>query len=172
VNFFSGVVALKYFVPLLGATGEHSAKGVIWVTSSTIYRYDPKSLAMGYALSKFTAAPFVEYVHEAHSENGVTAFGIQPGSVMTDMGKYELPEGKEWDKSTPLFHSSKRLANDDLVLIDDVNLGGGLCVWLTKERREWLSERRWVDARWDTDELEKRKGDIVEKDLLKFRMTI
>ena len=44
-----------------------------------------------------------------------------------------------------------------------------MCVWLTKVRREWLSGR-WVDARWDVDELERRKDDIVEKDWLKFRM--
>jgi len=56
-----------------------------------------------------------------------------------------------------------------VVLIDDVNLCGGLCVWLCKERREWLSGR-WIDARWDLEELEKRKDEIVEKDLLTFRM--
>jgi len=51
-----------------------------------------------------------------------------------------------------------------------VGLGGGLCVWLTKERREWLSGR-WIDARWDLEELERRKDEIMEKDLLKFRMS-
>jgi hypothetical protein len=56
------------------------------------------------------------------------------------------------------------------VLIDTVDLGGGLCVWLTKERRGWLNGR-WIDARWDVDELERRKDEIVEKDYLKFRMT-
>jgi hypothetical protein len=58
-----------------------------------------------------------------------------------------------------------------IVLIDDVGLGGAFCVWLTKERREWLSGR-WLDARWDVEELERRKEDILEKDLLKFRMTM
>jgi hypothetical protein len=56
------------------------------------------------------------------------------------------------------------------VLIDTVDLGGGICVWLTKERREWLNGR-WIDARWDVDELQRRRNDIVEKDWLKFRMT-
>ena len=56
-----------------------------------------------------------------------------------------------------------------LVLTDDVGLGGGFYVWLTKERREWLSGR-WLDARWDVEELERRKEDIIAKDLLKFRM--
>lgn len=57
------------------------------------------------------------------------------------------------------------------VLTDDIGLCGGFCVWLTKERREWLSGR-WLDARWDVEELERRKRDIVEKDLLKFRLTM
>ncbi|KIW06778.1 uncharacterized protein PV09_02462 [Verruconis gallopava] len=154
VNFFSGVVAIKYFIPLIQAAASGSPKSIIWITSSSIHHYDPKFMAMGYSLSKFAAARFVEYVHEAHKDKGVTTFGIQPGSVMTDMSKYQLPEGKGWEK----------------ILIDNVNLGGALCVWLTKERREWLSGR-WVDARWDTDELERRKEDILTKNLLKFRMT-
>ena len=99
-NFFAGVVACKYLIPLLEAAGPSSPTSVIWVTSSSIHHYDPKLMAMGYSLSKFAAARFVEYVSHAHGENGVTAFGIQPGSVMTDMGKYELPEGKGWEKST------------------------------------------------------------------------
>jgi NAD(P)-dependent dehydrogenase (short-subunit alcohol dehydrogenase family) len=99
VNFFAGVVAVKYLIPLLDAAGPESVQSIIWVTSSSIHHYDPKLMAMGYSLSKFTAARFVEYVHEAHQESGITVFGIQPGSVMTDMGKYELPEGKGWEKS-------------------------------------------------------------------------
>ncbi|KAF2417529.1 NAD(P)-binding protein, partial [Tothia fuscella] len=150
VNFFGVVAALKFLLPLVEAAGSWRGNGnepepiwkspqsVIVITSSSIHHYDPKLMAMGYSLSKFSAARMCEYVHEGHKEKGVCAFAIQPGSVMT-------------------------------VLIDDVGLGGAFCVWLTKEKREWLSGR-WLDARWDVDELEKRKQDIVEKDLLKFRM--
>jgi hypothetical protein len=56
-----------------------------------------------------------------------------------------------------------------LVLIDDVGLAGGFCVWLTKEKRSWLSGR-YLDSRWDMDELVKRKDEIVEKDLLKLKI--
>ena len=169
-NFFAGVVACKYLIPLLEGAGPESPKAVIWVTSSSIHHTDPKLMAMGYSLSKFAAARFVEYV-SVHVQ-GVQAFGIQPGSVMTDMGKYELPDGKGWEKSESSGHGSHVLAfaNGREVLIDTVDLGGGLCVWLTKERREWLSGR-WIDARWDVDELAKRKDAIVENDWLEFRMT-
>jgi NAD(P)-dependent dehydrogenase (short-subunit alcohol dehydrogenase family) len=171
VNFFAGVAALHYLLPSLEAASPTSPKAVVWVTSSSIHHVDPKLMAMGYSLSKYTAARFVEYVHHAHYAKGVTAFGIQPGSVMTDMGKNDLPEGKGWEKSKELSCTIHALANFSAVLIDDVNLGGGLCVWLSKERREWLSGR-WIDARWDLEELGRRRERIVAEDLLKFRMAM
>jgi hypothetical protein len=42
---------------------------------------------------------------------------------------------------------------------------------LRKERREWPSGG-WVDTRWDVEELERLKDDILTKDLMKFRMTM
>jgi hypothetical protein len=93
------------------------------------------------------------------------------------MGKNDLPKGKGWEKSKfqatfGLILKLRVLVNINvIVLIDDVGLGGALCVWLTKQRREWLSGR-WLDARWDVEELERRKEEILEKDLLKFRMTM
>lgn len=56
-------------------------------------------------------------------------------------------------------------------LTEDVELAGSVCVWLTKERREWLSGR-YIDSRWDFEELERKKDLIVENDLLKFRMRV
>jgi hypothetical protein len=56
-------------------------------------------------------------------------------------------------------------------LIDSVDLAGGFLVWLTKEKRPWLSGR-YVDARWDTDELIKKKEEILEKDLLKVKIAL
>jgi NAD(P)-dependent dehydrogenase (short-subunit alcohol dehydrogenase family) len=92
VNFFAGVAALKYLLPLVEAaaispdgarTHWKSPQSVIVVTSSSIHHYDPKLMAMGYSLSKFTAARMSEYVHEGHKDRGVCSFAIQPGSVMT-----------------------------------------------------------------------------------------
>ena len=89
------------------------------------------------------------------------------------MAKNELPVGKGWENSkfNWLAHIHGKMARLTLMLVltDDVGLGGGFSVWLTKERREWLSGR-WLDARWDVEELERRKEDIIAKDLLKFRM--
>jgi hypothetical protein len=40
-------------------------------------------------------------------------------------------------------------------------------VWLTREKRAWLSGRL-VSAKWDVDELLAKKTDVEEQDLLKF----
>lgn len=52
-----------------------------------------------------------------------------------------------------------------------MDLAGGFCVWLSKEKREYLSGRL-LDSRWDVEELVKRKDDIVDKDLLKFDLLL
>ena len=76
-------------------------------------------------------------------------------------------------------------------LTDSVDLAGGACVWLCKNRRpplnptieqrkegekegddkQWLSGRL-ICATWDFDELVKSKEDVVEGDLLTWRMVV
>jgi hypothetical protein len=54
-----------------------------------------------------------------------------------------------------------------VVLGNDVELCGGFCVRLTKERMEWLSER-YVNCNWDVDELEGMSEEIVDGEKLKL----
>lgn len=60
---------------------------------------------------------------------------------------------------------------NNAILTEDVGLCGGVCVWLTKKKRDWLSGR-YASATWDMDTLEGMKDRIVTEDLLKFRMTV
>lgn len=46
-----------------------------------------------------------------------------------------------------------------------------MLVWLTRERRDWLSGR-FVISTWDMDELLAKKDEIVREDKLKFRMVV
>lgn len=55
--------------------------------------------------------------------------------------------------------------------MDTPELAGDFVVWLTKERREWLSGR-YVSCCWDVRELEARKQEIVDGDKLKVRMVV
>jgi hypothetical protein len=64
-----------------------------------------------------------------------------------------------------------RLLTQSTVLTDDVGLCGGFLTWLTSERREWLSGR-YLSATWDVEDLEKKRDEIVSRDLLKMRMTV
>jgi hypothetical protein len=52
-------------------------------------------------------------------------------------------------------------------LTDDVDLCGAVCVWLTRERRAWLSGRL-MSAKWDVNELLEKREKVEEQDLLKF----
>lgn len=63
--------------------------------------------------------------------------------------------------------SSPPLANAAADLTDDVKLCGAFCVWLSREKRMWLSGRL-LSATWDVDELLEKKDQIQEQDLLKF----
>lgn len=108
---------------------------------------------IAYSLSKFAAVRLIEQVHEAHSSNGICAISLHPGGVATGMGS-EVPDG---------FPMS--------VLTEDVGLCGAVCVWLTKEKRSWLSGR-WVSSKWDVENLESMKDDIVKEDKLRYRMAV
>jgi hypothetical protein len=57
------------------------------------------------------------------------------------------------------------------IVYDDEDLAGAFCVWLSREKRGWLSGR-YVSCNWDVGELVAKKGEIVERDLLKMRMVI
>lgn len=56
-------------------------------------------------------------------------------------------------------------------LVDEANLSADTVVWLCSERREWLNGR-FVVSNWDMEELEGKKGGVVERNLFKYRMTI
>ena len=60
-----------------------------------------------------------------------------------------------------------------LDLIDDPALCGAFCVWLAHDiqNKMWLSGR-WLNAKWDVDELCAMKEKIVNGGMLKARMVV
>lgn len=54
---------------------------------------------------------------------------------------------------------------------DDPSLAPDTMVWLVKDKRDWLSGRL-VSARWNMEEVCKRKDEIVAKNLMKFRVAV
>jgi hypothetical protein len=59
----------------------------------------------------------------------------------------------------------------DSLKVDSVELPGGFVTWFTKGERTWLNGR-YVSATWDIDDLQAKRKEIVERDLLKMKMMI
>lgn len=55
------------------------------------------------------------------------------------------------------------------MLADTVDLPGGFVAWFTKGERTWLNGR-YVSAQWDVDDLQAKRQNIEDSDLLKMRM--
>ena len=64
-----------------------------------------------------------------------------------------------------------RRANKAAVFVETPDLAGDTLVFLTKEKRDWLSGR-YVNVTWDMPELMAQKDEIVKGDKLKVRMVI
>ena len=54
---------------------------------------------------------------------------------------------------------------------DSPNLSAAMAVWLAKEPRPWLNGR-YVASNWDVEELQARRDEIANIDVLKFRMVV
>lgn len=56
-------------------------------------------------------------------------------------------------------------------LLDTPELAANTIVWLTRDRKEWLSGRVMVVS-WDVNELESKKDEVVKGDKLKVRLVV
>jgi NAD(P)-dependent dehydrogenase (short-subunit alcohol dehydrogenase family) len=147
VNVQATYLVAHYFVPVLLDAGGARALVVVNSLASCITAGPIANTA--YCVSKFAQARLVEFVAEQYRAQGVVAVAVHPGAVLTEMADETTPES---------FRPH---------LVDSVDLCGAFCVWLTREKRAWLSGRL-VSAKWDVDELLAKKTEVEEQDLLKF----
>ncbi|TGO40027.1 hypothetical protein BHYA_0043g00130 [Botrytis hyacinthi] len=150
INMIGTYNCAHYLIPLL-LESENGAKGFIQIGSLAASLTDGPIANTGYCVSKFAQSRFLEMVGSQFGEEGLVAVTVHPGAVATPMAAGNTPE---------VFLP---------YLVDSVDLCGGFCVWLSKNIKDlkWMNGR-FLDARWDIDELLKRKEDVVEKDLLKW----
>ena len=61
----------------------------------------------------------------------------------------------------------------DVDLVDSVDLCGAFCVWMSKQTRalSWLNGR-FVSVKWDVEELLAKKEEVVQNDLLKWKIAL
>ncbi|KAF5965595.1 oxidoreductase, short chain dehydrogenase/reductase family [Fusarium bulbicola] len=140
-------LSARHFIPLLL---KSSNKTIINISSVGAQIIVPGASA--YQTSKFALCRFTEFIDKEYYEQGLVAIAIHPGGIKTELA-LNMP---------PAMHSH---------LNDTVELAADTMIWLSRERREWLSGR-FIMVNWDMDEVENKKKEILEENLLKFRMTI
>ncbi|KAI0879499.1 hypothetical protein GGS24DRAFT_437651 [Hypoxylon argillaceum] len=108
--------------------------------------------ASGYQSSKFVVCRLAEFIASEYEKQGIVCFSIHPGGVRTELA-LNMPEE---------MHA---------VLVDEPALPAHTIVWLSREYRPWLNGR-FISVNWDMEELESKKAEIVEGNLLNFRVVV
>ena len=98
-----------------------------------------------YSPAKLAVSKFTAYLAQENPE--ITAISLHPGLVPTDMGQ-----------SVPYLAP---------FLQDTAELAGGTAVWLAAGDKKFLTGR-YITVNWDMEELESRKDEIKDGDLLTF----
>lgn len=154
VNYFGTFLCAKFFVPLLLAN-PGGARAFVAVSSMAALIVRGPIANAQYCVSKMAQLKLMEHIHEEYAGQGLVAYSVHPGAVATEQAL---------DTSPNMFVQ---------YLTDSEELCGAFCVWLTagREERKWLSGRL-LSAKWDVEELERRKEEIIQRDLLRTRLAI
>ncbi|EXJ72587.1 uncharacterized protein A1O5_03733 [Cladophialophora psammophila CBS 110553] len=157
INLLGSYYVAKYFTPLLiDPENPSKVRSYIVITSLASQLTESSFTPTAYNVAKLGNNRMVEHMAEDHKGEGLLAFAVHPGAVLTPQtANHSTKKGDAWDTR----------------LTEDIGLCGGWLTWLTRERREWLSGR-YLSVTWDVDELEAMKDDIVREDKLKFRMVV
>ncbi|KAK1073202.1 hypothetical protein LTR74_001911 [Friedmanniomyces endolithicus] len=155
-NFMGSYRVAKHFVPQLVETTD-GLQAFVCITSLAALTSSSDLTPIAYNLSKIGNNRMVQHIHNDHKKDGVQAFAVHPGAVLTPQ--------------TEMHHTTQLGVGWTELLTDDVKLCGGFLTWLTREKREWLSGR-YLSAAWDVDELTAMKEEIVEGDKLVMRMVV
>ncbi|KAJ4300964.1 hypothetical protein N0V90_003053 [Kalmusia sp. IMI 367209] len=155
VNVQGPYLMLHYLLPLLQATAaQHgTTSSVVNMTSIGAHTIYPG--LSNYCIGKVALNTLTQFVDAEYGDKGVQAFALHPGGIETDMTKLDETFIKGLEG----------------LLIDTVELPGGVCVWLSAAERKWLSGR-YVAAPWDVERLEEMRDEIVEGDKLKAKIVL
>ena len=149
VNYIGRFHMIKQLLPIMLQSPD-SAKAIINITSFSSHL--TSGTPVGFNISEMATNRLTEAVAEMYADDGVVAYAVHPGMVVTT-----FPEG-----FPEMF---KQFANDD------AGLCGAFLVWLVQEKRQWLSGR-YLSSNWDVSELESLRDEIVREDKLKMRMVL
>lgn len=123
---------------------------IILISSAGSLRARPGASA--YQTTKLAINRLAQFIDGEYSKQGIRAFALHPGGVPTKLA-VRMPQDMHF------------------VLTDTPWLSGAACVYLASSRADFL-RGRYVDSKWDVEELEARKEEILEKDLLKMQLAV
>lgn len=147
INIKGTYLCSKYFIPLL-LKGQLKTN-ILTSSYGAVVHWQGAS---GYQTTKLAVCRLAEFINSEYGEQGLVCFAIHPGSIMTELSSNMPTETHSWLTDTP-------------------ELAGDTIMWLGKERRPWLGGR-FVSVAWDMQELEAKKEEIAQRDILKFRLTL
>ncbi|GAP88088.1 putative NADP-binding protein [Rosellinia necatrix] len=147
VNLRGQYLVTKAFLPLMLTKGGD--KTIVTMSSTGAMHF--LQGGSSYQISKFALLRHTEFLMAEYGDQGLLAYSMHPGGVATDLSS-RLPQATQpWLKCTPA-------------------LGGDTLAFLTSERQEWLAGR-YITAMWDMEEFFAKKQEIIDRDLLKMRLT-
>jgi NAD(P)-dependent dehydrogenase (short-subunit alcohol dehydrogenase family) len=150
VNLKGPYLMSKYFVPLVSAaTG--GPQTIININSVAAHNLRP--MASAYGTSKSAVLKLTEFLLVEAADSGLVAYSVHPGAVLTELAEKGMP--------------ADTLAG----LKDSPELAASTVVWLSSERRDWLSGR-YLSVTWDMQELDARREEIIKNDKLKVRLVV
>jgi len=151
VNYTGLFLCAKFLLPVLLETKD-GAKNFITVSSFAALIIRGPFANAQYCVSKLAQLKLMEHMHEQYHDEGLLSWSVHPGSVDSELTAVTPEPFKAY-------------------LTDSPELCGGFCTWLSSagRGRAWLCGRL-VNAKYDMSELEARKDEILEKDLLKLKM--
>ncbi|KAL4940981.1 hypothetical protein BDV06DRAFT_223583 [Aspergillus oleicola] len=152
INFTGSYYAARYLVPLM-LRPESVGKTIVNISSAASHFAGGNITPAPYSIGKLALNRLTQILGENYAGQGLTVVAVHPGSSATPGALGCMPES---------LHN---------ILTDDQGLCGAVCVWISKQKRDWISGR-YICATWDMDELEAKKDEILKDDKLKFRMVV
>ncbi|KAI8955055.1 NAD(P)-binding protein [Xylaria longipes] len=147
VNLRGGYLVAKAFLPLMLSKGGD--KTIVTMSSTGALHFHQGGSS--YQISKFALLRLMEFIMAEYADQGFLVYSVHPGGVATDLASRLPQETQTWLKCTPA-------------------LSGDTIAFLTSERQEWLAGR-YLTAMWDMNEFFAKKQEIIDRDLLKMRLT-
>ncbi|KAI4231762.1 MAG: hypothetical protein L6R40_007619 [Gallowayella cf. fulva] len=150
VNIRGTYLLTRALMPSLLRGDGQIEKQIVMLTS--IGAFMPAPGGSAYQMSKLALLRYTEYLNLEYGAQGIVAYALHPGAIPTDLGL-----------TMPKFLHAK--------LIDKPELAADTIVYLVSEKREWL-RGRYISCTWDMTQFLQKREDIVNRDLLKLKLSL